>query len=191
MTTADLEVLQEHIAGHLQSLSLTSLPHRPADGGPTAESSESSIHIAQTQPQPPPPMAPFGHLSNYDLRYHQHQISKVFEPTMLSVPTPFPAGPPLIRNGDPWRGTSGQSWRPHEGQNANKETFDVLVVEDNMVNQRIMFKLLQKNHHTVVIMNNGQEGVDAVKQRKYDIILMDICMPVMVSQMQLPRRIQH
>jgi PAS domain S-box-containing protein len=55
----------------------------------------------------------------------------------------------------------------------------ILVAEDNKVNQRLALRLLEKNGHTVVIANNGSEAVEALQREKFDLVLMDIQMPVM------------
>ncbi|SHG67398.1 Signal transduction histidine kinase [Flavobacterium fluvii] len=56
----------------------------------------------------------------------------------------------------------------------------ILVVEDNSINQMVI-KMITKKwlNTTVVFANNGQEGLDALKTNKFDIILMDLQMPVM------------
>ncbi|WP_262690955.1 ATP-binding protein [Kordiimonas aestuarii] len=56
----------------------------------------------------------------------------------------------------------------------------VLVAEDNPVNQTLIEKLLEAHGHEAVIVPNGQEAVRAMQvSGKFDIILMDISMPVM------------
>ncbi|MDJ0818516.1 MAG: PAS domain S-box protein [Desulfobacterales bacterium] len=55
----------------------------------------------------------------------------------------------------------------------------VLLVEDNEINQQVAQEILQGAGLIVEVANNGQEGVDAARQNEYDIILMDIQMPVM------------
>lgn len=55
----------------------------------------------------------------------------------------------------------------------------ILLAEDNVVNQEIAITLLQEAGHTVVVAQNGQEAVAAVRNAAYDVILMDIQMPVM------------
>lgn len=55
----------------------------------------------------------------------------------------------------------------------------VLLVEDNPANQMVARTMLEKAGLKVDMAANGQEAVDAVKQRSYDIVLMDIGMPVM------------
>ena len=55
----------------------------------------------------------------------------------------------------------------------------VLVAEDNAVNQLVVTKLLEKAGHQVTLANNGQEAVELFSQRAFDLILMDVQMPVM------------
>jgi len=63
----------------------------------------------------------------------------------------------------------------------NTKSFDILLAEDNIVNQRLAVKILEKYHHVVTVVNNGQEALDAIKEKRYDVILMDVQMPIMVS----------
>lgn len=55
----------------------------------------------------------------------------------------------------------------------------VLLVEDNEINQQIADEILTSAGLKVSIANNGKEGIKAVNQDKFDVILMDIQMPVM------------
>lgn len=63
----------------------------------------------------------------------------------------------------------------------NTKSFDILLAEDNIVNQRLAVKILEKYHHVVSVVGNGQEALDAIKDKRYDVILMDVQMPIMVS----------
>ncbi len=54
----------------------------------------------------------------------------------------------------------------------------ILVAEDNAVNQQVMIGLLERAGHDVIIAENGQIAVDLVKKNLFDVILMDINMPV-------------
>ena len=55
----------------------------------------------------------------------------------------------------------------------------VLLTEDNAVNQRLAVRLLQKKGHAVTVANNGQESIDHLSKAEYDVVLMDLQMPVM------------
>ena len=59
------------------------------------------------------------------------------------------------------------------------KSFDILLAEDNDVNQRLAVKILEKYNHGVTVANNGKEALEAVKIKRYDVILMDVQMPVM------------
>ena len=55
----------------------------------------------------------------------------------------------------------------------------ILLVEDNRVNQEVMLGLLAKLGDEVDLANNGLEAVEAVAKKEFDLILMDINMPIM------------
>jgi two-component system sensor histidine kinase/response regulator len=55
----------------------------------------------------------------------------------------------------------------------------VLLVEDNEINQQVAKEILEGAGLIVTLANDGQEGVNAVKESNYDVVLMDIQMPVM------------
>jgi signal transduction histidine kinase/CheY-like chemotaxis protein len=55
----------------------------------------------------------------------------------------------------------------------------ILIAEDNPINQKLLTTLLKKENYEMVIANNGQEAVDAYMHNSFDIVLMDIDMPVM------------
>ncbi len=55
----------------------------------------------------------------------------------------------------------------------------VLVVEDNLINQKISSFSLKKAGMEVTLANNGLEAVELFKKQSFDVILMDIQMPVM------------
>ncbi len=53
----------------------------------------------------------------------------------------------------------------------------LLVAEDNLLNQKLIQKILHKLGYKPDIVANGRDAFEAVKERNYDIILMDIQMP--------------
>jgi two-component system sensor histidine kinase/response regulator len=66
-------------------------------------------------------------------------------------------------------------------QSAAQQRFagQVLLVEDNFVNQKVAVRFLERLGCSVEVANNGAEGVAACQQRHFDIVLMDLQMPVM------------
>ena len=60
-----------------------------------------------------------------------------------------------------------------------KEQYSILVAEDNEINQKLITKILENLNFKVTTVANGQEAVDARKEGEYDLIFMDIAMPVM------------
>lgn len=59
------------------------------------------------------------------------------------------------------------------------EKLSILLVEDNMLNQKVVTFSLKKLESNIMIANNGLEGVELFKSNKFDFILMDIMMPIM------------
>lgn len=55
----------------------------------------------------------------------------------------------------------------------------ILLVEDNPVNQTVAVKMLEKVGHTIIVAANGQEALDLFDKERFDLILMDVQMPVM------------
>ena len=69
---------------------------------------------------------------------------------------------------------------PPELAAAQKDGIKILLVEDYKHSQIIVTRLLKKNNFdTIVVVENGAEAVDQVKKQKYDLILMDMQMPIM------------
>jgi two-component system, sensor histidine kinase and response regulator len=66
-------------------------------------------------------------------------------------------------------------------QSAAQQRFrgHVLLVEDNFVNQKVAVRFLERLGCTVEVAGHGAEGVVACQQRHFDIVLMDLQMPVM------------
>lgn len=72
------------------------------------------------------------------------------------------------------KGITKNSFKDFSGKN-------ILIVEDNLINQKVLINLLQLSGMDISVANNGQEAVDLVKESKvkFDLVLMDINMPIM------------
>ncbi len=55
----------------------------------------------------------------------------------------------------------------------------LLLAEDNLVNQRLAMRLLEKRGHVVVVAADGQEALARLVEEPFDAVLMDVQMPVM------------
>ncbi|MCP4578794.1 MAG: response regulator, partial [Deltaproteobacteria bacterium] len=62
---------------------------------------------------------------------------------------------------------------------ANFDDTRILLVEDHIINQKVAAKILQKWDLKVIVAENGQKAIDALKTSTFDLVLMDIQMPVM------------
>ena len=56
---------------------------------------------------------------------------------------------------------------------------EILVAEDNLVNQEVALGLLRRRGHRVDVVGTGRAAVEAVRDRHYDVVLMDVHMPEM------------
>lgn len=85
----------------------------------------------------------------------------------------------------PYRGAPGNDGKPklvtrHSlDENAQRNRFRILMVEDNVVNQIITAKSLEKANYQVDIARNGQEALKSIKSQFYDAVIMDCQMPTM------------
>ena len=71
----------------------------------------------------------------------------------------------------------------HQPAHQSGGTLNILLAEDNLVNQRLAIRLLQKQGHSVVTALNGREALTAINNtsrgERFDLVLMDIQMPEM------------
>ncbi|HEY0054676.1 MAG TPA: response regulator, partial [Pedobacter sp.] len=82
---------------------------------------------------------------------------------------------------------NGQSTEPIEQkkQSLLSEDFalafplNILLAEDNLINQKLATKVLSKLGYNIEVANNGQQAVEMLAEKSYDVILMDVLMPEM------------
>jgi two-component system, sensor histidine kinase RpfC len=55
----------------------------------------------------------------------------------------------------------------------------ILVAEDNRTNQKVIERMLRSVGHKVTIVENGEQALDALEKQEFDVVLMDLNMPVM------------
>ncbi len=58
-------------------------------------------------------------------------------------------------------------------------TLSILLAEDNVINQRLIVRLLEKQGHTVSVAGNGREALRMLDTDRFDLLLMDVQMPEM------------
>lgn len=63
--------------------------------------------------------------------------------------------------------------------NLKKESLNLLICEDNLINQKVLKMILEKEGYKVTLANNGQEGLELAKKNEYALIIMDIKMPIL------------
>lgn len=73
------------------------------------------------------------------------------------------------------------------------QKLNILLVEDNQVNQEVMFGLLKLLGDDVTIANNGEEAINIFKEKEFDLVLMDLNMPILdgLSATQLIRKLPN
>ncbi len=64
-------------------------------------------------------------------------------------------------------------------ENKLNTNISILVVEDNLINQKVVIKVLERIGFSTDIANNGFEAVEMVQQKNYDLVFMDMEMPEM------------
>jgi signal transduction histidine kinase/ActR/RegA family two-component response regulator len=69
--------------------------------------------------------------------------------------------------------------KPGENQNIISRSLNILLVEDNFLNQKVVIATLEKSGHKVDLAENGKIALEMFQKNRYNLILMDIQMPIM------------
>lgn len=95
----------------------------------------------------------------------------------ISISLPF--GKPAVETTQKTASPMIAELRKEVGKKKEMRDLNVLLVEDNLINQKITFLTLKPLVKSIDTANNGKEALDKIARTGYDIILMDIQMPVM------------
>jgi CheY-like chemotaxis protein len=76
-------------------------------------------------------------------------------------------------------GAPSKGAAPESIQKSRGGACRILLTEDNVVNQRVALRILEKAGHTVAIAENGKVALRMLEQQSFDLILMDVQMPEM------------
>lgn len=186
--------LYQHIAHHLRSLAVSSVlalhsSHEPSPGNDNVTVSGKATPYQFTPLNANNSIPSSFYSKPFLAQNHGPPRVTIESPISRMLPIQPPPPPP------PTQSTIHPTPHPNTHQHIHnnpissyrlpaipqpKETLDILIIEDNIVNQRLISKMLQRHRHRVVQAFNGLQGLNAVKKRKYDLIFMDMCMPVMV-----------
>jgi len=73
---------------------------------------------------------------------------------------------------------------------------DVLVADDNEASRDVLVRVLQREGHSVAVADNGREAMELIKQREFDLVLLDFLMPELngyqvLQQLKASERLRH
>ncbi|WP_135553575.1 PAS domain S-box protein [Paenibacillus cymbidii] len=84
-----------------------------------------------------------------------------------------------VQNQDDGAALAQQELASGQEQGSGGGSLRVLIAEDNEVNQIVLKRMIQKLGYNATIVANGEETVEAAKRHPYDIIFMDVQMPLL------------
>jgi PAS domain S-box-containing protein len=100
--------------------------------------------------------------------------------TTFHVAIPFKLAPSSVAGEQ--RDTSAESSLAQGG-------FRILIAEDDMVSSMAVAKLLEKKGHRIHVVRDGEEALDALRKRNFDLVLMDVQMPI-IDGVEATKRIR-
>lgn len=71
----------------------------------------------------------------------------------------------------------------------SNQLYKILIVEDNIINQLITKKIIEKNNYKCSVVNDGFTAINLLQKEEFDVVLMDINMPLM-NGFETTRRIR-
>ena len=107
-------------------------------------------------------------------------LSRLFGAEAAAPPNPAASG----GAGDEARGKAGEpagaaGWAAADPAPEAARSLRVLLAEDNKVNQEVAMVMLRKAGHSVRVVDNGVEAVEAATAELFDVVLMDVQMPLL------------
>ena len=73
--------------------------------------------------------------------------------------------------------SEGETIASRHSVERSEKCLRILLTEDNLVNQKLAVRLLEKRGHSITVANNGREAIEAIERDQFDVILMDVQMP--------------